>query len=147
MFCSQTKSQFLFHLHFWNWFFQSDFHWARCCKWEDLLPVVSLQLSSRFSLFVTPNTWRHQQLLHCAWQPSPAQEATSHWPRSGNNVCSWIPGKEKEGSRHWLCRESGWHACMASFHPGKQLCCCLLSCAAEVWAAFSSLCPRDILSC
>lgn len=101
MLCSQMKSQFFFFIcTFGIDFFRSDFLWAKCCKWKYLHPVVSLQLSSWFSLFVTPNTGRHWQLLHCVWQRSPVEKATSHWPHSGNNVCLWIPGKKKKkGSR------------------------------------------------
>lgn len=100
------KSQLLFQLHFRKGFFQSGFLWAKCCKWKYLHPVVSIQLSTWFSLFVTPNTWRLWQLLHCAWQRSPVEKATSHWPRSGSNVCRWIPGKKKEGPRDRQQRES-----------------------------------------
>lgn len=121
MLCSQMKSQFFFFIcTFGIDFFWSDFLWAKCCKWKYFHPVVSLQLSSWFSLFVTPNTGRHWQLLHCVWQRSPVEKATSHWPRSGNNVCLWIPGKKKKkGSRdrqqkEWMtclhCQFSSWKA-------------------------------------
>lgn len=42
------------------------------------------------------------------------------------------PWKEEEGSRDRQCRESARHAYITAFHPGKQLCCCWLSSAAEV---------------
>lgn len=110
MFCSQMKSQFLFHLHFCNWFFQSDFFGAKCCTWKYLHPVVSLQLSSWFALFIASNTWRDWQFLYCAWQQSPVEKATSHWPHLKNNVCQCIPGKKKEGSRDTQQRE--WMTCL-----------------------------------